>query len=265
MASNNIRFTVTALKTKGKQGILKPDDDGYYPVNLGALNTHNSIGEYYVRKGAEELFHASSSLIRRITKGNLKAEEGHPVQEVGMSDNSYMYRVHEIREANVCGHFKSVVLDFDAAEELRGKTPQATGTALKHQGDMIPIVGWVKPAGPQYKSLELGLTNPNENVCFSVRGFTDDFFDGGVCYRVLKQIITWDRVTEPGLAIANKFDTAALESYLDQRVTQGMVAELLTPKTLRMATEDSKEIIGELVRLYTRDTGVKVSPAWKDW
>lgn len=264
--SRNIAFTIATLPA-GKRGILKPDDDGYYPQPLGALNTFNSIGEYYVRKEAESLFAPGSSLMRRLTNRRLKAELGHPDQAPGMNDSAYMYRVQEIRESMVCGVFKKIVLDFDYAEELRrsSNTPRPLGVAAQHQGDLIPIIGWIKPAGPYAGDLQRGYDNPDEDVCFSVRGFTDDYYAGGINYRILREIITWDKVGEPGIANATKYTSPTLESFLHKPITAGIITDLTSPAFASMATEDSREITREIIKLYNRSNPAVKASAWDGW
>jgi hypothetical protein len=58
-------------------------------------------------------------------------------------------------------------------------------------------------------------------VCFSIRAFTDDKFIAGVKHRVLKTVVTFDYVLEPGMAVAEKYKAPALESYDEQIVTRG--------------------------------------------
>ena len=38
MANNSVRFTCSSLVGAGKQGIIKPDENGYYELVVGALN-----------------------------------------------------------------------------------------------------------------------------------------------------------------------------------------------------------------------------------
>ena len=43
-------ITSTRLRVQGKQGILKPDADGYYEMPIGAFNCVNSTDEIYTAK-----------------------------------------------------------------------------------------------------------------------------------------------------------------------------------------------------------------------
>ena len=58
----------------------------------------------------------------------------------------------------------------------------------------------------------LGFKNPKENVCFSIRSFTDNSYSHGRVNKVLKNIITFDYVNEPGIHIAEKYKSPSLEA-----------------------------------------------------
>jgi exonuclease VII large subunit len=47
-----IKFTETIFTNNNKEGLVKPDENGYYIVILGVLNTYNSAGEYYIVESA---------------------------------------------------------------------------------------------------------------------------------------------------------------------------------------------------------------------
>ena len=47
----------------------------------------------------------------------------------------------------------------------------------------------------------------------SIRSFTDDFVRGGRVNKVLKEIITWDVVNEPGIESASKYRSPTLEDH----------------------------------------------------
>lgn len=195
-----LTFSCTALNGTNKEGILKPDERGYYYLPLGALNVFNSMGQFYPYEGAKDLFLKSSAFMRQIAQGCLKSEEGHPEPLPGERESDFLQRVSRVNEKNVCAHIASVSLDFDNVRDDRGNK-------------VIAIMGRVTPAGPYGPSLAKSLVNPEENVCFSVRAFTLNKRVGGVMHRTLREIITWDRVTEPGLHAARKFFSPALECY----------------------------------------------------
>lgn len=197
---SSVRFACTALSGTNKAGILKKDDRGYYEMVVGALNMFNSAGQFYVYEQAKELFESSSQLMRRVSRGALRGEYGHPKPAPGMSGDMFANRVMSIHEENVCCHHKELTLDFDRVKGPNGEP-------------VIAIVSKVCPSGPMGAALERSINNPDENVCFSIRAFTDDFRERGITKRVLKTVVTFDYVNEPGLAVANKYSAPALESF----------------------------------------------------
>ena len=78
---------------------------------------------------------------------------------------------------------------------------------------IIAVVGKIRPSGPNAKALQDMLDNPEENVCFSVRSFTEDSIANGRITKLVKHIVCWDLVTEPGIKYATKYNTPSLESY----------------------------------------------------
>jgi hypothetical protein len=247
-----VRFTSTKLKGTLKEGILKPDANGYYPLVIGGLNVLNSAGEYYVLDGAKDLFEQSSILMRRIKNGNLKGELGHPKRMPGMSNDDFMNRILRVEETNVCSHFSEVWLD----EDYGRAHPKFNNPA------MVAIMAKVKPAGPQAQALASALENKAENVCFSIRALTEDHYIRGVNHRVLRSILTWDYVTEPGIAIANKWDTPSLETLEATFITKKdieKIAEL--PQGLTM--ESGGSFIQEALQLF--DEKPKSQRSYYNW
>lgn len=229
-----IRFTSTKLEAKGKKGLLTADENGYYDIIVGGLNTFNSAGEYYTLEGAKELFESSSVLMRRIKSGNLRGELDHPQQQPGQTMRDYMSRLLKIdRDREVC-HISEVWLD----QEYGKKFPECGNPSL------VAIMAKVKPSGPKGFMLEQSLNNPRENTCFSIRAFYDEHVYRGRVNRVLNNIVTWDLVNEPGIAAANKYDSPGLED-INILVTESMINDLLVAK-MGIATEDSKDILKEV-------------------
>lgn len=213
--SNTIRFECTRL---GSQlGRLKSDGQGGYVMPVGGLNVFNSAGQYYTFEAAKKLFEESSQFMRRVERAVVRAEVGHPVKEPGMSENDYIRRVLTIRESNVCAFHKEIWLDFNSIKDKNGKP-------------VIAIMSRVCPSGPHAAMLERAFENPGENVCFSIRAFTRDYMQGGVMYRDLDTIITFDYVNEPGIDFAEKFKAPSLEAeVLDtSRFTRGQMTEAIS-------------------------------------
>ena len=206
-----------------KKGILPPDKDGYRYMPVGALNVVNSAGQRYVASGgAQELFQ-SGPFKRRVKRGALRSEVGHPIRQPGMSDDDYIQRIMTIQESNVCAHLAEIVLDFDS---------------FKSEGDgLIAIMAKIAPSGPHGAALEKSFNNPNENVCFSIRAFTSDYVNRGVTHRVLRNVITFDYVNEPGIHIAEKFKSPALESITEDIFTERQIRSAVEKKNATTALE----------------------------
>lgn len=252
--SNSVRFACTSLAGVNKVGNLKKDADGYYQVVVGALNVFNSAGQFYVYEQAKELFQSSSQLMRRVNKGALRGEYGHPKMLPGMTNDQFAHRVMSIYEENVCCHFKDITLDFDSVKDEHGKP-------------VIAIIGTMTSSGPNGPALEKSLQNPNENVCFSIRSFTDDYREAGLTKRVLKTIVTWDYVNEPGIAVAEKFKAPSLESLEeDVIITRGsMERSMSLPNPNGYAAESVILTGDELFRSMGWQAPAEQRPSWARW
>lgn len=250
-----IKFTATKLVNTGKRGILPRDENGYYTIVIGGLNCLNSAGERYLLEGAQTLFQNDSGVfMRRVRNGCLKAETGHPKRTPGMSNDDYLRRILTIDEKNVCAHFKDVWLDTDY-----GKThPELRNPQL------CAILAKLIPAGPNGPALQKALDNPDENVCFSIRALTSDFYQNGVNNRVLKSIVNWDWVVEPGIAIATKYDTPCLESISESIVTREEVSRVIQTPSAMIATEDSRIIAQEAIHLFDTSKEI-ITPKFFKW
>ena len=204
----NVTFTCTRLNGTNKVGELKKNERGYYLMVVGALNMFNSAGMYYRFDAAKQFFEESSALMRRVKRGALRSEYGHPRREAGMSMQAYYARLLQIHEDKVCCHFASLTLDFENYKDDQGRP-------------IVAILAEVCPSGPLGHVLEKQLLNPSENICFSIRSFTDDKLERGVVNRYIKTIVTFDYVNEPGMNVAEKWNAPGLESFEDTTFTRG--------------------------------------------
>lgn len=191
-------YNCTSLAGSNKVGNIKPDCNGYYKVVLGAFDFKNSCGENYPFKSAKHLFDSSSSLMRRLRNGQCNGELGHPKKLPGMSYKDYIQRILEVREENVSHHIRSVIVDNSSIKDEFGK-------------NVIAVIGEVKPSGPHGAILKESMENPSENVAFSVRSLVSQSMENGVMQKHMKVLITWDRVNEPGISVANKYESPSLE------------------------------------------------------
>lgn len=245
-----VRFTASKLLSTGKKGVLKPDSNGYYTQNIGALNCLNSVGELYVLEGAKGLFESSSGLMRRIKNGALRGENGHPGMKPGMTDKQYINRVLSVDPDNVCAHFAEVYLDYNA-QDNRG---------------IVPIVGRVGPSGKLGYILENAYSKNVENVAFSIRALTRDQMVGGKNHRTLVNIVTWDRVEEPGIEIATKWDSPSLESLAETTLRPPQllsVAEDILNDVFAM--ESTKDIAMEMIHVAKLEMGDRVRSVMINW
>ena len=253
---SSVRFACTALAGSNKAGNVKQDDNGYYPMVVGALNVYNSAGQFYVYEQAKALFESSSQLMRRVSRGALRGELGHPKPQPGMSNDAFANRVMSIYEENVCCHHKEITLDFENIKDDRGQP-------------IIAIISKVMPSGPMGPVLEKSLKNNNENVCFSIRAFTDDYRDAGVTKRVLKTVVTFDYVNEPGISFANKFKSPSLEGLVDDGmvITRGEIERgVHAANKCGVATESAILSAGELFRsMGWVPDGALTVPAYTKW
>jgi hypothetical protein len=251
--ANSVRFACTSLAGTNKVGNLKVDENGYYPMVVGALAMFNSAGEFYVAGQAKELFESSGQLMRRVKRGALRAEYGHPKPQPGQSERSFAARVLQIEETRVCAHHMDLTLDFDNVRDENGQK-------------IIAIVSRVKPSGPYGSFLEQSLQNKNENVCFSIRAFTDDRMVGGVNHRTLRQIITFDMVNEPGMKVAEKYFSPALESQFETTFMRSTLeAGLKESQRNGLATESTVLTAVELFTSLGWDIDPAAKPLWTKW
>ena len=257
---NQIRFACTSLVGTNKVGLLKKDENGYYEMVVGALNMYNSAGMYYVYEQAKELFESSSQLMRRVKRGALRGEYGHPKRLPGQTMDDFAHRVLSIHEENTCCHHMELWLDFDKLKDENGRP-------------VIAIMSKVYPSGPFGAVLERSLGNPKENVCFSIRSFTDDFMDRGIVKRILRTVVTFDYVNEPGMSIAEKFKSPSLEAFDEGIIfNRGNIERSVQlNQSHGMAQESVTLSVQELFRTMGWSTTQETmsafanAPAWKNW
>ncbi len=256
-AMNTIRFACTSLVGTNKAGIIKPDGDGYYTQVLGGLNILNSAGMHYdATAEVRSLFvDQSQQFQRRIKRGVLKAELGHPKPSPGMSEDAYFERLLTIDEKHVCAHISEVWLD-----DTSFKNPD--GSAV------IAIMGKVKGSGPYGYVVDKALENSKENVCFSIRSFTEDRFMAGRMHRVIKNAVTFDYVTEPGIHIAEKFKNPGIETFQERVFTQEQVVRGLESHKRTMALagmESNSYSMNEIFASFGWTSPAVAQASFKKW
>lgn len=249
-----IRFMCTALAGTNKVGLSKQDENGYYEQCVGGLNIFNSVGQFYVYEQARELFEKSSHFMRRVQRGVIGCELGHPKMLPGMSERQYMQRLAQIYESNVCAFMQEIFLDFDNYKDDNGRP-------------IVGIIAKLKPDGPHGGSLAAAFQDPKQNVCFSIRSFTEDYEERGIIKRILREIITFDRVTEPGLYIAEKFKTPSLEALVDfgvskQQMKRAFDSPMIGGVGMESFVIDPKVLMNTLGMTANNKAG---KPSWMEW
>lgn len=249
---STIKFTCTSLQGTPKKGVLAPDENGYYVMPVGGLNVLNSAGQWYDYEGAKGLFEGSSQLMRRVKRGALRGEVGHPQPQPGQSEDDYVMRILTIDERNVCSHFAELFLNFNDFKGDDGKP-------------IIAIMAKVAPSGPFGAMLKSAFENPKENVCFSIRAFTSDTYVRGKYTRVLKNVVTFDYVNEPGIHIAEKFKSPALESIVDKVVTRRQVERAILNNSSGIAKENMLLSAEELFTSLGWEVTGATKPLFANW
>ena len=188
--------TVPGINIGGKQ---VADSNGYYNMVLGAFNADNTSGMHYPFTSAvKSLFGNESALQRKIKKGQLRGELDHP-DIAGLDVRDAIRRISKIDMDRVTHHIRNVELVESKDEKRKG---------------VILVYGQVRPGGQRGEALADSLSNPDENVAFSIRSLIDTTIERGKIYRRVKSVITYDYVEEEGMTGSNQWDRIALESRI---------------------------------------------------
>jgi hypothetical protein len=253
---SEIIFSNVALMGTNKEGRLVPDSDGYYELVLGAFDCYNSTGIFYEFDPVRKFFEENSSFQRKIKDGCLYGELGHPKKDPGWSIRDFIMRVATIFETNVCAHFKEIRINDKLIKDDQGRF-------------MIAVIGKVKPHGPHGHVLKDALENKCQNVCFSVRSLVDERTVGSLKIRSIRSLITFDYVLEPGIHIAKKWFSPAMECLGDAiSVTKKFLGELLgnveqTEVAMESNTRDNLENIRKDLGLNITKSKVPPSSRWQ--
>lgn len=250
--NQSVSFTCTSLQGTNKVGNLTKDADGYRSMVIGGLNIYNSQGQYYPYEGAKALFEDSGPFMRRIKRGSLRGEVGHPKQLPGQTVDDYIRRVLDIDPNNTCVHFKDIWLDFNRLKDSQGR-------------QVVAIMAKLCPSGAKGDFLEKQLENSKENVCFSVRSFSKDYKYKGEYIRNIQQIITFDYVNEPGIAIAEKWASPALEEHGSSVFTRTQLERAVQPIHSGSANESARMNASELFTAFNWEVPPELKPAFARW
>lgn len=204
------RYSCTYTPTLANQDRLQPDDNQYYKCTIGAFNTANHNGVLYpFTPSVKALFDVGGIVRRRLDAGLCKGEYGHP--KIDNMDLQTALRRLAIIEPTLTSHtFRSVSLEEARDEYGKG---------------VILVIGEVKPTGPYGDCLNKQLSDREENVAFSIRSFTNNTMINGTQARIVKDVLTWDYVIEPGISCATQFKYAALEELVDDFIITEQIME----------------------------------------
>ena len=222
-----IKFQQTKVGSN-KTKTMTPDENGYYPMVLGAVNAYNSSGAYYPAAPVVKLLQESSSFIHLVNSGMLRGECGHPDLNEYKTKEEKFKRVMTIDEKNIALHIKEVWLE-------------------NTQGSNIKMMGMLTPSGPKGESLQKSIDNPDENVSFSIRSLTLDRYNNGKLNKYIRKIITWDHVYAPGIETANMWDSPGLEELSTDIISAEAINYLIQDTDRLMGMESHKDDLRDLI------------------
>lgn len=201
-------MNTTVMKSKvekKKQNSVVKDENGFYRVKLGRLNTYNLNGIFYKVNNLEALINNPRSVIHdRIENGLLKAEVSHPKFKDNdgepLRGDALIQAIFEIDLDNVCVAIKK--LEFIKT----GKTESGWANF-----PIIDVFGWVKPIEPKGHYVKDALEDPDINLAWSIRSAVTEDRIGGMLVRTVLDISTWDMVDSSGVKGSNQWQAAGVE------------------------------------------------------
>lgn len=194
----NVSYFGRTVLPEGVRGNLKPLDNGYYRICVGAFNTANFSGIYYpFTPSVEGLFKESSPFIRKVDGGKLFGEADHPTRDPSWSDADWFNRLRKVKEATTSHHFRAFELDPDARNE-KGER-------------VVAVYAQVCPHGVMARAVEDAIKNPDVDAAFSIRSIATQGLLDGRLSNVVTEICTYDKVPEGGIYIASKYNSPGLE------------------------------------------------------
>lgn len=196
--ASHLQFRVeTLLVREGrKQGRIRPDENGYYcKMPIAALGVATRNRTYYdIDSFHKEITDPSSMFHQRLVGGQLYGELGHP-DLAGMDKPQAIGRLMNVDEKNWSHHIRSV----EAGEKLE------SGGVL--------LLADIKPTGVGAETVQENFDNPYTNTAFSLRSLTDARQKGGLSYRTMKKLVTFDFVGAGGYYEASKIFSPSCESF----------------------------------------------------
>jgi hypothetical protein len=237
-------YVVTSKKEKmGVDNPIIKDENGYYKVTFGAINTFNKNGIYYKVTDIDRFFGPNSIIGRRINEGVLIAEYQHPKVD-GMSVDEIRRRTFFLDGDRKAAHIKKIELYNTGKTEPGFDLP------------VYKVYGWVRPSGPYGKYLQDALDNPDENVAFSIRSLVKTYRAGNIWVKEVKLLSTYDYVPENGMPGATQWNAAGLESFMPEIDNVDELYELMKGfENTAMQCKDGKCVIGGIKHVLKKDKG----------
>ncbi len=233
--TRTIVYSCDILKGINKGGVLKRDSDGWFlDVILGAFNSENSTGDIYSLETAKLHFEESSALMRKVKKGTLFGEAGHPEWVRGMNRDDYINRLCQVPHYNTSHCIRNLRLQEMINPQTREK--------------YVAILGDILPVRDQGVHLEKELLTKDINVCFSIRTLTRDFPRSNLTYvKHITNLITNDWVNECGIKHAQKYNSPSLESFDKNSTSRSFSftkeeAEMALSKAVGFGLEEVSEV-----------------------
>jgi len=191
----------------------KPDENGYYPVVLGAFNVYASNGAFYkITENLVRLFGPEAYINMKAKNGQLKAEAEHPKFVKGMTKEEWLQRLAMTDEKYTCGLFGEVKLD-DVPRRL-----------TTQKGEAYLTLGKIKPIGKYGDALKSDLETPDSNTSFSIRALSNRNVIAGIDVREIFAIYGWDWTNRGAISGAGTRTLVELQSYGLQVTTEELSA-----------------------------------------
>jgi len=238
---------LTVIKSLAGNKKVTPNKDGYYTVTLGAFNVRNSAGAIYLFDGVKEILTNKDGVFgKKLISGRLRSEADHPAREPNMTNEKFIIRNLEISMQHICAHIKEVnIKETKHSENIPGI------------GNIVLIKGLIKPTGIFGEGLKESLDNPSEDTCFSVRSFTVDKVrpDGNTIKRV-KEIVTWDWVSAPGIKYASKLNAPSVEGMDVCKISTDELSNMNLPQVASVESDDIRDSITQIVDSTTDNSDI---------
>jgi len=257
--SGTLHFT-SAMVRSGTDAVITPDKHGYRPMLVGALNAHNTKGDFYVYDEAVKLFMPGSALMDRIDAGSLTGEWGHPVYDPTRPVSEFIERLYRIDKDRECVYFKSLTIDKDHWKDNPAMEKGA-----------VAIFAELKPFGPLKECLKDALEDPAQNVSFSIRSLSKVRETPSGDINLLKMVRTFDAVEMGGIPSSSKFSSLrpTTEGMIDdlydmhiprEIIRQAAEAVLSSSVTLESDRNDMLEV-AKIYELVTATSDIS-NPVW---